>query len=122
MTHPDRYYRNCRYETPCRCSGSCNALCYFCRPCIKHCYQGGVESSPYVGDSAIEVEFLDGQTNEQVAAYVERRIGKKNNVDLSEGPENAAVKGAAEPIAPLREVWKPMVRENITGEGYEKHH
>ncbi|MBA4417226.1 MAG: hypothetical protein C0392_04855 [Syntrophus sp. (in: bacteria)] len=56
--------------------------------------KGGVGSSPYVGDAAIEVEFLDGQTNEQLIAYVERRIGKKYNVDLSEGPVKAVSTGA----------------------------
>jgi hypothetical protein len=56
--------------------------------------KGGAGSSPYVGDAAIEAEFLDSQTNEQLAAYVERRIGKKYNVDLSEGPGSAVMKGA----------------------------
>jgi hypothetical protein len=55
--------------------------------------KGGAGSSPYVGDAAIEVEFLDGQTNEQLAAYVERRIGKKYDVDLSKGPGGAVTKG-----------------------------
>jgi hypothetical protein len=38
---------------------------------------GNVGHPPYLGEAAIEAEFLDSVTNEQVAAYVEQRLGKK---------------------------------------------
>jgi hypothetical protein len=47
--------------------------------------KGGMGSSPYVGDAAIEAEALDSLTNEQLAAFVERRIGKKYDIDLNQG-------------------------------------
>ncbi|MDD5677948.1 MAG: DUF3313 domain-containing protein [Kiritimatiellae bacterium] len=48
--------------------------------------QGGFGSSPYVGDAAIESEFLDSVTSERVVAYVDRRIGKKYDYDFHRGP------------------------------------
>lgn len=55
--------------------------------------KGGAGSSPYIGDAAIEAEFLDSVTNEQLGAYVERRIGKKYNIDMSDGAGSAVAKG-----------------------------
>jgi hypothetical protein len=49
----------------------------------------GAGSPPYLGDTAIEVEVLDSMTNEQLGAYVERRLPKKYNVDTSEGAGGA---------------------------------
>lgn len=46
-------------------------------------------SPPYLGDTAIEVEVLDSETNDQLGAYVERRVPKKYNVDTSEGAGGA---------------------------------
>ncbi len=43
--------------------------------------KGGVGSAPYLGDAAIEAMGLDSMTNELLFEYVERRIGKKYNVD-----------------------------------------
>lgn len=48
--------------------------------------KGGFGSSPYVGDAAIEAEFLDSVTNEELVAYVDRRIGKKYDYDFHRGP------------------------------------
>lgn len=48
--------------------------------------KGGFGSSPYVGDAAIESEFLDSVTNERLVAYVDRRIGKKYDYDFRRGP------------------------------------
>jgi pentatricopeptide repeat protein len=47
----------------------------------------GTGSSPYLGGAAIEMEALDSQTGEQLAAYVERKIGIKYNYTVS--PEKA---------------------------------
>ncbi|MFC1821137.1 DUF3313 domain-containing protein [Thermodesulfobacteriota bacterium] len=55
----------------------------------------GTGSSPYVGEAAIETEVLDSRTNEQLVAYVERRIGKKYNIYLKEGAGEAVKKGAS---------------------------
>jgi len=49
--------------------------------------KGGFGSSPYVGDAAIEAEFLDSVTNEAVVEYVDRRIGKKYDYNFHRGPE-----------------------------------
>lgn len=43
--------------------------------------RGEVGSTPFVGQATLEMEALDGQTNVQVAAYIERRVGKKYNWD-----------------------------------------
>jgi len=55
--------------------------------------KGGVGSNFYVGSTTIEVEFLDGATNEQVAAYVDRYYPKKYDVNLKKGPVNAVTHG-----------------------------
>lgn len=54
---------------------------------------GGTGSTPYLGQTAIEAEFLDSQTNRVVAAYVDRQVGKKYDVDLSQGVGSAVEKG-----------------------------
>lgn len=41
--------------------------------------QGDVGSTPFAGQAVIEMEILDSQTNTQLAAYIERRVGKKYN-------------------------------------------
>jgi len=48
---------------------------------------------------------LDRTTNEQLLAFVDRKIGKKYNVDLKEGPVNA-VETAAESYAYSYTTWK----------------
>lgn len=55
--------------------------------------KGGAGSNFYVGHTAIEVEFLDGSTNEQVAAFVDRYYPKKYDVELKKGPMGALVHG-----------------------------
>jgi hypothetical protein len=48
--------------------------------------QGGeIGGAVYLGDTAMEVEVLDSETNEQLGAYVERRLPKKYNLDTSKG-------------------------------------
>ena len=54
--------------------------------CASTTTKGGFGSSPYVGDAAIESEFLDSMTNERMIAYVDRRIGKKYDYDFHRGP------------------------------------
>jgi hypothetical protein len=39
--------------------------------------QGEPGSTPFVGQTTVEMEALDSQTNAQVAAYIERHVGKK---------------------------------------------
>ena len=41
--------------------------------------QGNVGSTPFVGQVSIELEALDSETSDQVAAYIETRMGKKYN-------------------------------------------
>ncbi len=54
---------------------------------------GGTGSAPYLGDAAIEVEFRDSRSNELLAAYVDKRVGKKYDVDLNQGVGEAVSKG-----------------------------
>jgi hypothetical protein len=49
----------------------------------------------YLGQTAIEAEFLDSRTNRVVAAYVDRQAGKKYDIDLSQGVGSAVEKGAS---------------------------
>ena len=46
---------------------------------------GGTGSTPYLGQTAIEAEFLDSRSNQVLAAYVDREIGKKYDINLSQG-------------------------------------
>lgn len=39
--------------------------------------QGDVGSTPFAGQAVIEMEVLDSQINQQLTAYIERRVGKK---------------------------------------------
>ncbi len=55
--------------------------------------KGGPGSNFYIGHTTIEVEFLDGSTNEQVAAFVDRYYPKKYDVDMKKGPMGAIVYG-----------------------------
>jgi hypothetical protein len=54
---------------------------------------GGAGSAPYLGDAAIEVEFRDSRNNELLATYVDKRVGKKYDVDLNPGIGEAVSKG-----------------------------
>jgi hypothetical protein len=54
---------------------------------------GGTGSAPYLGDAAIEVEFRDSRGGELLAAYVDKRVGKKYDVDMSQGVGTAVSKG-----------------------------
>lgn len=53
----------------------------------------GNNTPPYIGETSIEAEFLDSMTNEQLGAYIERRIGKKYDIALEEGLGKAIQKG-----------------------------
>lgn len=55
--------------------------------------KGGLGSSPYLGDAAIEAMGLDSMTGTTLWEYVDRRIGKKYDVDLDEGVTGAVKKG-----------------------------
>lgn len=50
-------------------------------------------STTYVGETGIEAEFLDSQSNLVVAQYVDNDVGKKYVVDLSEGVGSAISTG-----------------------------
>lgn len=47
--------------------------------------KGGAGSNFYVGSTAIEAEFLDSQTGEQLVAYVEKYIPKNMILSLTKG-------------------------------------
>ena len=53
----------------------------------------GTGSTPYLGDAAIEAEFRDSRSNELLAAYVDRRVGKKYDGDMNEGVSAAVSQG-----------------------------
>jgi hypothetical protein len=52
----------------------------------------GTGGTFYLGDTAIEAEFRDSLSNELLAAYVEKRFGKKYDIDTSQGAESAVNK------------------------------
>ena len=41
--------------------------------------EGKAGSTPFLGEATVELEALDSQTNKQVAAYIEERVGQKYN-------------------------------------------
>lgn len=49
-------------------------------------------STPYLGESSVEVQFLDGESRQIVAEFTGTKIGKKYDVDTSKGTVNAAKK------------------------------
>lgn len=55
--------------------------------------RGQAGHPPYLGEASIEAEFLNSETQEQVAAYFEQRLGKKFDVQLEEGASKAVSKG-----------------------------
>ncbi len=55
--------------------------------------KGGAGSAPYLGDAAIEAMGLDSVTNDLVFEFVQRKIGKKYNIDMSKGAGEAVVTG-----------------------------
>jgi Protein of unknown function (DUF3313) len=57
--------------------------------------KGGFGSAPYLGDAAVEAMGLDSVTNELVFEYVERRIGKKYDIDASKGAGEAVSTGVS---------------------------
>lgn len=65
---------------------------------------GGTGSMSYLGDAAIEAEFRDSRSNELLAAYVDKRIGKKYDLDTSKGA-GAAVSQYADSYAKAYSTW-----------------
>jgi hypothetical protein len=55
----------------------------------------GAAGVSYLGQTAIEAEFLDSRTNQVLAAYVDRQVGKKYDIDLSQGVGTAVEKGVS---------------------------
>ena len=53
-----------------------------------------VGSTPYLGETGIEVQFLDGDTNEIIGEYADNQVGRKYVVELEEGAVGAAKKWA----------------------------
>jgi len=43
--------------------------------------QGEAGSTPFVGQATVEMEVLDSRTNVQLAAFIERHVGKKYSWD-----------------------------------------
>ena len=55
--------------------------------------KGGAGSSFYLGNTVIEAELMNSQTNEQLCAFVERYYPKKYDINLSNGVESAVTTG-----------------------------
>lgn len=55
--------------------------------------KGGLGSSPYLGDAAIEAMGLDSMTSDVLWEYLDRRIGKKYNIDTDKGVTGAVKTG-----------------------------
>jgi hypothetical protein len=55
----------------------------------------GAAGYSYLGQTAIEAEFLDSRTSAVLAAYVDRQVGKKFDIDLSQGTAPAVQKGVS---------------------------
>lgn len=55
--------------------------------------KGGTGSSPYLGETSIEMMAIDSMSNEVLVGYVERRIGKKYDVNLDKGVGKAVTEG-----------------------------
>jgi hypothetical protein len=55
--------------------------------------KGKVGSTPFVGEATVEIEALDSESHEQVAAFIETRAAKKYDIDLQDGPGKAVEKG-----------------------------
>jgi hypothetical protein len=53
-------------------------------------------STPFVGEATVEMEALDSQSSEQIAAYVETRVGKKYHIDLDKGVRDAVETGVGD--------------------------
>jgi len=49
-------------------------------------------STPYLGETSIEAQFLDGGTGQLLAEFADTRIGKKYDVDASEDAKGMAKK------------------------------
>jgi Protein of unknown function (DUF3313) len=65
---------------------------------------GPAGSAPYLGRSAIAVEFIDGETNAVVAEYAELRFGRKYVLNTSQGTTQA-VTGAATNYLDAYSTW-----------------
>ena len=67
---------------------------------VRLCGRGGsgpasgrpAGSTPYLGESSIEAQFLDGGTGQVLAEFADTRIGKKYDVDASKGAVDAGGK------------------------------
>lgn len=51
-------------------------------------------STPYLGETGIEAQFIDGNSGEIVADYTDTQVGHKYIVELEEGVADAATKWA----------------------------
>jgi hypothetical protein len=56
---------------------------------------GKAGGSPFIGHASVEIEALDSESHQQVAAYIETRAAKKFDVDLSDGVGSAVGKGVS---------------------------
>ncbi|QQO56604.1 MAG: DUF3313 family protein [Thiohalocapsa sp. PB-PSB1] len=48
--------------------------------------------SPFIGHASVEIEALDSESHQQVAAYIETRVAKKFDLDLSDSVGSAVGK------------------------------
>jgi Protein of unknown function (DUF3313) len=65
---------------------------------------GPAGSAPYLGRSAIAVEFIDGETNAVVAEYADLRFGRKYVLNTSQGTTQA-ITGAATNYLDAYSTW-----------------
>ncbi|MEA3275116.1 MAG: DUF3313 domain-containing protein [Pseudomonadota bacterium] len=84
--------------------------------------QGKAGSTPFVGAATVEMEALDSESNEQVAAYVETRVGKKYHVDLDGGVAKAVEVGTKDYLRAYStwaytkqsmDRWAQLIRERL---------
>jgi hypothetical protein len=79
-------------------------------------------STPFVGEATVEMEALDSQSSEQVAAYIETQVGKKYHIALDEGVGKAVEKGVGDYVKAYStwaytkqamDRWARLIRERL---------
>lgn len=57
--------------------------------------EGKTGSTPFVGEASVELEALNSETHKQIVAFIDTRLAKKYDVDLTEGVSKTVTKGAS---------------------------
>ncbi|MGB5733646.1 MAG: DUF3313 domain-containing protein [Thiohalocapsa sp.] len=79
-------------------------------------------SGLFVGEATVEMEALDSMSGDQVAAFVETRVGKKYDIDLDDGIDGAVKKGVGgyakaysswAYTKQAMDAWAELVRERL---------